>query len=63
MACCGWMSGEFYLFCGDTLTGTMITRERLKGAYSEGEALAIYSEARAGGDLAGFCRQYMHDED
>lgn len=41
----------------------MITRERLKGAYSEGEALAIYSEARAGGDLAGFCRQYMHDED
>ena len=41
----------------------MITRERLKGAYSEGEALAIYEEVRASGDFAGFCRQYMLDDD
>ncbi|MGN0282958.1 MAG: hypothetical protein ACI4B3_11795 [Prevotella sp.] len=41
----------------------MITRERLKGSYSEGEALAIYNEAKIEGDFIGFCRQYMHDED
>ena len=41
----------------------MITRERLKGAYSEGEALAIYGEVRATADFIGFCRRYMHDDD
>lgn len=41
----------------------MITRERLKGAYSEGEALAIYNEVKAKGDFIGFCRQFTHDED
>ncbi|MGN1238788.1 MAG: hypothetical protein ACI4UW_07670 [Muribaculaceae bacterium] len=41
----------------------MITRERLKGAYSEGEALAIYNEARAEGGLADFCLRFMHDDD
>lgn len=41
----------------------MITRERLKGAYSEGEALAIYNEAKANGGLKEFCQSYMHDED
>lgn len=41
----------------------MITRERLKGACSEGEALAIYQEVKASSDFAGYCRRYMHDED
>ena len=30
---------------------TMITEERLKGAYSEGEALAIYNEVKQSGGL------------
>ena len=42
---------------------TMITEERLKGAYSEGEALAIYNEVKQSGDLIGFCRTYMNHED
>ena len=42
---------------------SMITRERLKGAYSEGEALAIYKEVKAEGDFVGFCRMFMWDED
>lgn len=41
----------------------MITEERLKGAYSEGEALAIYNEVKQSGDLIGFCRTYMNHED
>lgn len=45
------------------LTENMITRERLKGAYSEGEALAIYNEARADGSLREFCQRFMYDED
>ena len=40
-----------------------VTREQLKGSYSEGEALAIYNEVRIKGDFVGFCRQYMHDND
>ena len=40
-----------------------ITRERLKGAYSEGEAQAIYNEVRRKGDFIGFARRFMHDED
>lgn len=41
----------------------MITREQLKGSYSEGEAQAIYQEVKAAQDFAGFCRAFMHDED
>ena len=42
----------------------MITAKRLKGAYSEGEALAIYNEVRAtGADFAAFARTYMHHDD
>lgn len=40
-----------------------LTRERMKGAYSEGEALAIYGEVKAAGNFIGFARQFMHDED
>lgn len=41
----------------------MITRERLKGAYSEGEALAIYNEVKETEDFLSFAQQFMHDED
>lgn len=40
-----------------------ISREILKGAYSEVEALAIYQEVKAANDWVGFILQYMHDED
>jgi len=38
----------------------MITCERLKGAYSEGEALAIYNEVKQEDDFLGFAKQFMH---
>jgi len=41
----------------------MITRERLKGAYSEGEALDIYNEVKSSSNFIGFCQQFMHDDD
>lgn len=41
----------------------MITNERLKGACSEGEALAIYNEVKRKGHFAAFCRQFMHNDD
>ena len=41
----------------------MITRERLKGGYSEGEALAIYMEVKDANDFRNFATQFMHDED
>lgn len=41
----------------------MITRERLKGAYSEGEALAIYNEVKERGNFLGFIKEFLHDED
>ncbi len=41
----------------------MITCERLKGAYSEGEALAIYNEVKLENDFIGFARRFMHNED
>lgn len=44
-------------------TDLSITRERLKGAYSEGEALAIYQIVKASGDFASFARRFIHDED
>lgn len=40
-----------------------ITRERLKGAYSESEALAIYNEVKQKNDFVGFAQRFMHDED
>lgn len=41
----------------------MITCERLKGAYSEGEALAIYNEVKQEDDFLSFAKQFMHNED
>ena len=41
----------------------MITREQLKGSYSEGEALAIYNEVKKQNDFVGFCKNFMYDED
>ena len=41
----------------------MITCERLKGAYSEGEALAIYNEVKQEDNFLGFAKQFMHNED
>ncbi len=41
----------------------MITRDSLKGACSEGEALAICHEMRRQGNFAAVCRSFMHDED
>lgn len=40
-----------------------MTREDLKGAYSEGEALAIYNEVAESGDFISFALTYMYDED
>lgn len=40
-----------------------ITRQKLKGAYSEGEALAIYNEVKATNAFAEFAAAFMHDED
>lgn len=40
-----------------------ITNEQLKGAYSEGEALAIYEEVKQNHDLLGFAKTFMHDDD
>ncbi len=40
-----------------------VTSERLKGAYSEGEALAIYNEVKAKDDFLGFALRFMHHED
>ncbi len=40
-----------------------ISRERLKGASSEGEAEAVYHEIRSTNDFKGFAQQFMHDED
>ena len=41
----------------------MITCERLKGAYCEGEALAIYNEVKQEDDFLSFAKQFMHNED
>lgn len=41
----------------------MITRELLKGSYSEGEALAIYREVKADGQFLDFLKSYLYDED
>lgn len=41
----------------------MITRKQLKGAYSEGEALAIFNEVKLANDFIGFARTFIHDQD
>lgn len=40
-----------------------MTREDLKGSYSEGEALAIYKEVKETGEWLSFLKTYLHDED
>lgn len=40
-----------------------ITREQLKGSYSEGEALAIYNEVKKTGQWLSFLKTFLHDED
>lgn len=40
-----------------------ISREMLKGAYSEGEALEIYNCVKATGNFIGFAQRFIHDED
>lgn len=40
-----------------------ITSQILKGAYSEGEALAIYQQVRQCADFVGFAQRFMHDAD
>ncbi len=41
----------------------ILTREQLKGSYSEGEALAIYKEVKETGEWLSFLRTFLHDED
>ena len=40
-----------------------ITNERVREAYSEREAQAIYQEVRQCGDFAGFAQKFMHSDD
>ena len=40
-----------------------ITSDRLRQTFSEGGALEIYHEIKAGGDFLGFTRQYAFDAD
>lgn len=44
-------------------SSTIISRDKVKGAYSEGEALAIYQEIKGTNDFMSFALQFMHDED
>ena len=41
----------------------LVTREQLKGSYSEGEALAIYYKVKETGQWLPFLRAFLHDED
>lgn len=41
----------------------MLTEETLKGAYSEGEALALCEEVRKSSDFHTFCKTFMHSSD
>lgn len=45
------------------MAACMITREMLKGSYSEGEALAIYNEVKKSGEWLSFLKTFLHDED
>lgn len=40
-----------------------LTREQLKGRYSEGDALEIYNEMKKTGEWLSFLKTYLHDED
>lgn len=40
-----------------------ITKERVREAYSEREAQAIYQEVRQSGDFVGFAQRFMHSDD
>lgn len=41
----------------------ILTREQLKGSYSEGEVLAIYKEVKETGEWLSFLKTFLHDED
>lgn len=41
----------------------ILTREQLKGSYSEGEALAIYNKVKEAGEWLSFLKTFLHDED
>lgn len=41
----------------------ILTREQLKGSYSEGEALAIYNKVKETGEWLSFLKTFLHDED
>lgn len=41
----------------------LITREQLKGSYSEGEALDIYNKVKETGQWLPFLKTFLHDED
>lgn len=40
-----------------------MTRDDLRSTHGEGDALAIYNEAKSCGDFIGFALTYMHDAD
>jgi len=40
-----------------------MTREQLKGSYSEGEAQTLYHEVKRDGNWSSFLKDYLHDED
>ena len=42
---------------------TMTERELLVGRYNRALSLQICNEIRAGGDIVGFCRRFLHDGD
>lgn len=41
----------------------MMNREQLKGSYSEGEALALYNEAKKEGNWITLLKSYLYDDD
>lgn len=41
----------------------LITRDQLKGSYSEGEALTIYNKVKETGEWLSFLKTFLHDED
>ena len=57
------LPSTFTIFAEKTTLTMKITCERLRRAYSEGEALAIYNEVKQEGDFVAFAREFMHHED
>ena len=41
----------------------IVTREQLKGSYSEGEVLAIYNKVKETGEWLSFLKTFLHDMD